>query len=422
MSDMILNNCHIVNHDTELKNRTIYIDKDRISAIKEKPDPDGLDMKGMTVLPGLIDMHVHLREPGEEHKEDILSGSRAAAKGGFTGICLMPNTKPPADTPQAISFLMKRANETDIVDIYPFGALTKKLESNEITEIYDMIKAGARGFSDDGEGTSSSKILFNAAKYCLRDDILITTHCEDKAFTEGGQINDSRIALETGLKGIPHIDEDIIVYRNLSIASYLGSRMHIAHVSSSHSLDIIENFKNRGDNVTCEVTPHHLLFNDGVYKNFDTNYKVKPPLRTENDRKALISALKNGIIDIIATDHAPHQIYEKEVEFEAAPFGILGLETALVSLYTYLIKDNTLSFRDIARSMAYNPSRILGIEEHYIKEGAYADITVFNTDANTSIDRDFISSKSFNTPFKDKTLDGRIELTIRKGRIVYEAE
>ena len=233
-------------------------------------------------------------------------------------------------------------------------------------------------------------------------------------------INESKISLETGLKGIPSIDETTSVFRNLSIASYLNAPMHIAHISLAETLSIIKDFKKKNNRITCEVTPHHLIFNEQIHKTFNTNYKVKPPLRSIRDNKALLKGIIDGSIDVIATDHAPHQLYEKEVEFIFAPFGMIGLETALPSLYSYFIKTNKLSFNHLAKTMAYKPSKILHIEEHSIKEGNQANITVFNPNVEISVDRKYIKSKSINTPFWNKKLSGAVEYTIYKGRIVYK--
>lgn len=420
MTDRILRNCTVYNPDEKLRNVDIHIKGNKISKISKSVKGKGEDMSGMIVLPGLIDMHVHLREPGEEHKEDMRSGIMAAVSGGFTGICTMPNTNPPIDNPQSITYIGNTASQINKCAVYPFGALSKNLEGKEITEMYDMLKAGAFGFTDDGAGTQNPKLLFNALKYASKCNTVMTTHCEEKNLTEDGQINESVISLETGLKGMPYIEETISVFKNLSVANYLHSRMHIAHISLAKTLNIIKDFRKENDLITCEVTPHHLLFDETVHKSFNTNFKVKPPLRSKKDKQALLRGIVNGYIDVIATDHAPHQIYEKEVEFIYAPFGMIGMETALSSLYTSFIKTNKMSFSHIARTMAYNPSRILGIEEHKIKEGADADITVFNPGINVNIDRDFIKSKSVNSPFMNKVLQGAVEMTFYKGKRVFK--
>lgn len=420
MTNRILRNCTVYNPDKTLKNVDIFIRKGHIEKISKSVKGKGEDMTGMIVLPGLIDMHVHLREPGEEHKEDMKSGINAAIAGGFTGICTMPNTNPPIDNPQSITYIRNTANDIGKCAVYPFGALSKGLEGKEITEMYDMIKAGAYGFTDDGNGTANPRLLFNAMKYVSKYNALMTTHCEEKDLTEEGQINESVISLETGLKGMPYIEETISVFRNLSIANYLRTRLHIAHISLAKTLSIVKDFRMDNNLITCEVTPHHLIFDETVHKSFNTNFKVKPPLRAKRDKNALLKGLVNGHIDVIATDHAPHQIYEKEVEFIFAPFGMIGLETALSSLYTYFIKTNKMSFNHIAKTMAYNPSRILQVNERIIKEGSEAHITVFNPHRDIHVDRSFIKSKSINSPFINKDLNGTVERTIYKGKHVFK--
>ncbi len=421
MSEKILKNCTIYNYDKIIKRSDIFIKDNKIMKIAPASNrTKGIDLNNCIVLPGLIDMHVHFREPGEEHKEDIKTGIDAAIKGGFTGICTMPNTSPPIDNPQSITYIKTIGKNINKCDIMPFGSLTKNLEGKEITEMYDMIKAGAIGFSDDGEGTSNSLILMNAMKYISESNTIISTHCEDKFLTEGGQINESVISLETGLKGMPYIEETISVFKTLSLAEYLKTNVHIAHISLSKTLDIIRSFKKNNSGITCEVTPHHLIFNETIHKTFNTIFKVKPPLRTATDNNALLKGIVNGYIDVIATDHAPHQIYEKEVEFNAAPFGMIGLETALISLYSYFIKSNKMNFTHIAKTMSYNPSKILNTDERYIKAGNIANITVFNPLIKSKINHSFIRSKSQNNPFLNKTLDGGMEMTIYRGKIVYK--
>ncbi len=421
MTELILKNCTIINHDKKLKNKDIVIKNNKIIKIKNSTkSKKGIDLSGMIVLPGLVDMHAHFREPGEEYKEDLYSGSMSAIKGGYTAVAIMPNTKPPLDSSQSIAYIKNREKEIGLIDILPFGAISKEMKSEEITEMYYMIKSGAVGFSDDGYGTYNSKLLYNALRYVSKYNVIISTHCEDTDLSADGQINESNISLETGLNGIPEIEEDIVVYRNASIATYLKAPLHIAHISTKSTLDVIKLFKKKNKKLTCEVTPHHLIFNEKIHKTFNTNYKIKPPLRTEKDNKALLNGIINNQIDVIATDHAPHQIFEKEVEFIVAPFGMLGLETSLVSLYHYFIKKNKLDYSHIAKTMAYNPSKILNIEEHYIKEGNIANITVFNPHKKTVFNQENLYSKSQNTPFINKTLNGAVEYTIYKGKIVYK--
>lgn len=420
MNNLTLKNCTIVNHDRIERERDIVIKNGKITEIKKhSPNTKGIDVRGMLVMPSFVDMHSHLREPGEEFKEDVFSGSSAALSGGFTSIAVMPNTNPPLDNPQSILYIKKREAEFGDIELLPLGALTKKMESVEITEMYDMLRAGARGFSDDGKGTSNPRVFLNALRYASRFDVLVSVHCEEKSLSEGGQINESDVSIKSGLSGIPAIEEDIAIYRNLRIASYLKTKLHIAHVSTADSLALVKDFKKRGTMATCEVTPHHLLFDETVHYSYDTNYKMKPSLKKKSDVKALIEGVNNGHVDAIATDHAPHQIYEKEVEFIFAPFGIIGFETAFSSLYTYLVKANKVDIKTLVRLMAYNPARLMKADEREIKIGNAANITVFNPEAEVTVDRDFLKSRSVNTPFYSKKLSGRVEMTIFRGKKVF---
>lgn len=421
MPELILKNCTIVNHDKIIKNTDITIKNSKIESIG-KTSEKGMDCSDMLVFPGLVDMHAHFREPGEEYKEDIRTGALAAAKGGYTSVAIMPNTKPPLDNPQSISYIKNREKQIGTVEILPFGAISKGMESKEITEMYFMLEEGAIGFSDDGPGTADSGILYNAMRYASRFGCLISTHCEDRSLSEDGQINESEISLRTGLSGIPYIEETIIVYRNLSIAQYTGSRLHIAHVSAGDSLDLIKKSKKKYPGISCEVTPHHLIFDESVHLTFNTDMKVKPALKSKKDRLALIKGIADGSVDAIATDHAPHQIFEKEVEFKAAPFGMIGLETALPAIYSNLVMANQMDVRQIANLMAYNPARLLKIAPRIIEEGAEANITVFNPNEKTLINADFLGSKSVNTPFLNTELHGSVTMTIAKGKLIYSVK
>lgn len=413
-------NCTIVNHDKIMKGYDIAVENGIIKSIeKSKQSSSGFDCSDFLVFPGLVDLHSHLREPGEEYKEDIFSGCSAAVKGGYTAIAVMPNTAPPIDNPQSISYIKKREAEFGKISILPLGALTKGLESAEITEMYEMVRSGAAGFSDDGKGTTNSKVFLNALRYASKLNAFISVHCEERTLSEGGFINESAISVETGLNGIPSIEEEIAVFRNLTIASYLKSRLHIAHISTKRSLSIIRDFKKQNEGITCEVTPHHLIFNENVHKTFNTNYKVKPPLRSESDRKALVKGIIDGSIDVIATDHAPHQLFEKEVEFIYAPFGMIGFETALQSIYTYLVKPNLIDIKSVAALMAYNPARIIGADERYIKEGAKANLTIFDPNAEETVEAENIVSRSCNTPLIGSKLRGSVVKTVFNGREVY---
>ncbi|MEO0288651.1 MAG: dihydroorotase [candidate division WOR-3 bacterium] len=419
MNNLVLKNCNIVNYDKIEKNKTVVIKNGIITSIENGGKQEGIDLKGKYLFPSFVDLHSHLREPGEEFKEDIFTGCESALSGGYTSIVIMPNTKPPIDNPQSITYIKKREQEFGRIEIYPLGALTKNMESIEITEMYDMLKSGAKGFSDDGTGTKNSRVFFNALRYISRFDTFVSVHCEDKNLTEGGQINESDVSIKTGLSGIPYIEEDIAVYRNLKIATYLKTGLHIAHISTKDTLSLIKDFKKKNKKITCEVTPHHLIFDESVHFMYDTNFKVKPSLKSKTDVEYLIKGINDGSIDAIATDHAPHQVYEKEVEFIYAPFGIIGFETSFPSLYTNLVLKNKTDLKTIVKLLAYNPAKILNIDERYIKTGNVANLTVVDLDKEITVDRSFIKSKSINTPFFNKKLFGSIEMTILKGKIVF---
>ncbi|MDD3803427.1 MAG: dihydroorotase [bacterium] len=423
MNNISFLNCTVVNHDKIKKNQDITIKNGKIDRIQNhSSNSKGINLDGKCVMPSLVDMHSHLREPGEEFKEDVFSGSFAALAGGFTSIAVMPNTTPPLDNPQSILYIKKREAEFKNIELLPLGALTKKMESIEITEMYDMLRAGAKGFSDDGKGTSNPRVFMNALRYASRFDVLVSVHCEEKNLSEGGQINESGVSIRAGLPGIPSIEEDIAIYRNLRIASYLNTPLHIAHISTGDSLNLIRDFKKKKAKATCEVTPHHLLFDETVHYDYDTNYKMKPSLKSKSDVKALLNGINNGDIDAIATDHAPHQIYEKEVEFIYAPFGIIGFETALPSLYTHLVKQNKTSLSNLVKLLSYNPAKLMKIDERVIEEGNEANLIVFNPDAEITVNRSFLKSRSINTPFISKKLFGKVEMTFFRGRKVYSGE
>ncbi|HAF08037.1 MAG: dihydroorotase [bacterium] len=422
MNSLILKNCNIVNFDKIEKNKTVIIKNGVITSIENSSKDKGIDLKGKYLLPSFVDLHSHLREPGEEFKEDLFTGCEAALSGGYTSIVIMPNTKPPIDNPQSVTYLKKRELEFGRIEIFPLGALTKNMESVEITEMYDMLKAGAKGFSDDGIGTKNSRVFLNALRYISRFDSFISVHCEDRNLSEGGQINESDVSIKTGLSGIPFIEEDITVYRNLRIATYLKTALHIAHISTKDTLSLIKDFKKKNQKITCEVTPHHLIFDESVHFNYDTNLKVKPPLKSKRDVDSLVKGINDGSIDAIATDHAPHQIYEKEVEFIYAPFGIIGFETSFPSLYTNLVLKNKTDIKTLVKLLSYNPAKILNIDERYIKTGNLANLVVVDLEKEVNVDRKFIKSKSINTPFFNKKLFGSIDMTILKGRIVFRRD
>ena len=380
-----------------------------------------IDARGKLVVPGLIDMHVHLREPGREDEETIVSGSEAAVAGGFTSICCMPNTDPPLDSQEKIKFVLERA-QTAKCRVYPIGAVTKKQEGKELAELGDMFAAGAVAFTDDGHPVMSSEVMRRALEYSKMFDVPIIDHCEDLGLSQNGVMNESFVSTTLGLPGIPAVAEETMVYRDIKLAEYTGARVHIAHVSTAGSVESIREAKKKNIAVTAEVTPHHFTLTDETIKTFDTNYKMKPPLRTRADVEALKEGLKDGTIDCIATDHAPHSSEEKEVEFDQAPFGILGLETALGLVVTELIDKGVLTWSQAIAKMTVNPARILKLSAGRIKGGVPADLTVIDPEASWSVDISKFKSKSRNSPFGGRRMKGKVLYTIVEGKVVFRAE
>lgn len=385
------------------------------------PRPDDailLKCDGMWVVPGLMDMHVHLREPGEEYKETIETGTAAAAAGGFTAVAVMPNTNPVNDSSAVTRFIIERTKTAGKVHVYPVAAITKGLKGQELTEFADLLKAGVVAFSDDGRPVSDPGMMRLALEYAKGFGALIISHAEESGLSMGGALNEGRISTLLGLKGIPSAAEDIAVFRDTCLAGLTGSRLHIAHVSTMGAVHIIRQAKARGIKVTAETAPHYFSLTEDAVLGYDTNAKMNPPLRTEEDRFAVIEGLKDGTIDVIATDHAPHSRLEKEREFETAANGIIGLETAL-PLALELVRSGALTPLGLLRRMALNPRRILGIHGGSLKPGETADLCVIDPEAVFVVNRENLKSRSLNTPFLGKTLKGRAMLTLLGGRVVH---
>ena len=377
-----------------------------------------VDAKGKIVVPGLIDMHTHLREPGREDEETIYSGSCSAVAGGFTSVCCMPNTEPPIDNQETVKFVYAKAKEAKC-KIFCVGAVTKGQKGEELTEILDLVQAGVVAISDDGKPVSNSLVMRNALEYCKMFNLPIISHCEDLSLSSCGVVHEGFVSTSLGMNGIPSIAEEVMVARDLKLAEFTGGRVHIAHVSTQGSVDLIREVKKRGIKVTCETTPHHFTLTDEALKTFDTNAKVNPPLRTKKDVEAIKRGLKDGTIDCIATDHAPHSIEEKEVEFDFAPFGMVGLETALGLVITELINKKILTWPQAIAKLTINPSRILNLKAGRIKRDFPADLTVIDPKASWVVDPKKFQSKSKNSPFGGKKLWGKVCYTIVDGEIVY---
>lgn len=381
-----------------------------------------IDVSGHWVCPGFIDLHVHLREPGQEYKEDIASGLDAAAAGGFTAVCPMPNTKPANDTRAITEMMLARAEEHGGVRLLPFGAVTKGQRGAELTEMADLRDAGAIGVSDDGRCVMNAAVMRHALEYARTFDLLVSQHCEDHDLTEGAQMHEGARSTELGLRGWPRAAEDIIVARDLILAEVTGARYHVAHISSLGAVRLLREAKSRGLRVSAEVTPHHLLFTDEALLSYDTYCKVNPPLREEEDRAALREALADGTIDCIATDHAPHSDLEKDCEFEAASVGINGLESAVASMLQ-LVRDGSLKPLRLVETLSTAPARLIpDFGGGSLREGKRADVTVLDPNARWVLDKRALRSKSHNTPLLDRELTGRPSLTIVGGQIAYELE
>jgi dihydroorotase len=377
-----------------------------------------IDADGRYVLPGLVDAHCHLRDPGYEYKEDIETGTMSAAAGGFTSIACMPNTNPVIDSESVISYIINKARQEGLVNVYPIGAISKGLKGQELAEIGELKFAGAVAISDDGRPVSNSELMKNALLYASMFDISVISHCEDSSLSYEGAMNEGFESTILGLKGIPSASEAIMVARDLILAEYTKTPIHIAHVSTELSVDLIRNAKRRGVKVTAETCPHYFSLTEEACDGFNTLAKVNPPLRTAKDVDAVIEGLKDGTIDIIATDHAPHHEDEKNVEFNLAASGIVGFETALPLAITYLVKPGHLTMEDLVEKMCINPSKLLALNKGTIDIGKSADIIIVDADDEFVVDINKFHSKSKNSPFNGFKLTGSVSYTIVNGNIV----
>jgi len=418
---ILIKNGLIVNSNEQIK-ANILIENENIADITAgEPNADKIiDAKNLLIFPGLIDMHVHFRDPGFEYKDDVITGSESAAAGGVTTALPMANTNPVNDNASITKAMIKKANKRALIDLLPIGAITQGFGGNKVVEMGDMIEAGAVAFSDDGLPVSSSAVMRAALEYSKYFGSFVINHSEDCSLCRNGVMNEGKISTKLGLKGMPSEQEEIMIARDLLLAKLTGGHIHIAHVSSAWSLKLIEFAKKEGINVTCEVTPHHFTFSDKYLLTYDTNFKMSPPLRTEDDVKAVRKYLKNGIVDIIATDHAPHHKDEKFVEFDKAPFGILGLQT-LVPLTLNLVKDGVITLERMAELTSANPAKILKLKNKgKIAKGYLADIAIIDQNREYIYDNKLNKSKSRNSPLMDKKLVGANVMTIKSGRIVYD--
>ncbi|MBI5573178.1 MAG: dihydroorotase [Elusimicrobia bacterium] len=379
-----------------------------------------IDAKGKIVVPGLIDIHTHLREPGREDEETIRTGTSAAAVGGFTTICCMPNTNPVIDSVSGVKFVFATAHQEGVVNVLPIGAITKKSEGLELAEIGKMKNAGIVAISDDGKPVMNANIMRRALEYCKMLDIPVISHCEDANLSALGEMNEGYISTLLGLKGIPKQAEEIMVARDIALCELTEGKLHIAHVSTAHSVELIRDAKKRGIKVTAETAPQYFSLTDEEVKisNYNTNTKVNPPLRTKEDVNAILRGLADGTIDCIASDHAPHLIEEKEQEYKIAPFGIIGLETTLPLVITNIVNEKILSLSSAISKLTYNPAKILGLEKGTLAVGSDADITIIDLNKTKPIQK--FESKCKNSPFIGMKLTGFATTTIVAGKIIME--
>ena len=388
--------------------------KGKLKKIQDKAKT--IDATGRFVLPGLVDMHVHLREPGFEHKETISTGTHAAVRGGFTSVCCMPNTSPVNDNAGITEYILRKAQEEGKCNVFPIGAVTKGQRGEELAEFGMMLEEGCVAFSDDGRPVVDSRIMRRALEYSRAFGTCIISHSEDPSLSLDGVMNEGLLSQSLGLQGIPRQAEETMVYRDVALAELTGGRVHIAHVSTEGSVRIIREAKSRGINVTAETCPHYFSVTEAACDGFNANAKVNPPLRTDSDVIAIKEGLRDGTLDVIATDHAPHHRNEKQREFDQAPPGISGLETAL-GLTLNLVREGVMDMTDLASKMSLNPSLILGLERGTLSEGALADIAIIDADAEYKVNIDEFYSKGKNTPFADWTLKGRAVATIVEGKV-----
>jgi dihydroorotase len=380
-----------------------------------------IEAAGKLVCPGFIDMHVHLREPGEEYKETVATGTRAAAAGGFTAVCCMANTRPVNDNRSVTDYILAKAASEGVVRVYPIGAVTRGLQGKELAELAELAEAGCVAFSDDGKCVMNAELYRRAMEYTLPFATTVISHAEDHELSRGGSMHEGVVSTELGLRGIPAAAEDVMVARDIVLAELTGAHVHIAHLSTAGAVRLVRDGKARGVRVTAEVTPHHLLLTDEAVRTWDASAKMAPPLRTKRDAEALLEALADGTIDCVATDHAPHAVADKEGEFDRAANGIVGLETAWTLLYDRLVRPGALPLGTLVSRLSRDPARLLGLPGGTLSVGAPADVTLIDPDAAVTIEPARFASRSRNTPFGGWTATGRPWTTIVGGTIVWQA-
>lgn len=424
MSDLLLKGGRVIDPSQKLDEVADVLIRDgKIAEVGKDLKAENVEVKdvtGMIVCPGLVDIHCHLREPGLERKETIATGTRAAAAGGFTTVLPMPNTAPVADSPASILYVRDRAKEVGVVHVYPIGAITKGSKGQELAEMSAMADAGAVAFSDDGRPVDSSRMMRLAMEYSLITKLPLIAHEEDLALVDDGDMNEGAVSTVLGLRGNPAAAEETMIARDIILARLTGARLHIAHVSTAHGVQLIREAKAEGLPITAEVTPHHLTLTEEAVRTYDTNTKVNPPLRTKEDVDALIEGLKDGTIDCVATDHAPHTVEDKVVEYHYAANGISGFETALPVLWTELVQEGRLTAMELIDKMSTSAAKIMNLPAGTLETGAAADVIVIDPDTILAVDKNEFYSKGKNTPYHERLLSGWPMLTVVDGAVVME--
>lgn len=420
---ILIKNGRLINPSENLdKVMDIFVEdgiiKEKAESIEKQADTV-IDAAGCYVMPGLIDLHVHFRDPGLTYKEDIETGSKAAAKGGFTTVCCMPNTKPVVDNVDTVKYIIEKGKKVGLTNVLPVGAVTKDMAGTQITDVEELKKAGICAISEDGKSVMNSGVYRKAMKNAAKANVPVLAHCEDINLVEGGVINLGDKSSELGVKGISNAVEDVIAMRDIMLAKETGATLHLCHCSTKDSVEMVKRAKEEGIKVTAEVCPHHFsMCSDDITSN-DGNFKMNPPLRAREDMEALIKGLQDDIMDVISTDHAPHSAEEKAKDLEHAPFGIVGLETSVALTVTNLVKKGYLTPMQMAAKMSYNPAKVLGIPKGTLDEGKIADITIIDPDKEYTIDVNTFESKGKNTPFDGYKVSGEVEYTILNGKVVY---
>jgi dihydroorotase len=400
----------------------LLLEEGQIRFIDRGDLPEGalrFDLAGRVIVPGMVDIHVHLREPGDEDAETIASGTAAAARGGFVAVASMANTKPPVDDPQSVRFILERARQAGMSRVHPMAAVSRSLEGKQLTEMFDLAEAGAVAFSDDGHTIMDANLMRRALEYAGMLGKPIVTHAEDTNLKGRGVAHEGYMATKLGLMPVPRATEEVIVARDIRLVELTGGRVHVAHVSCHSSVQLIRDAQRRGLRVTGEVTPHHLLLSDRVLETFDPNFKMAPPLREDEDRRALLEGIREGVIAAVATDHAPHTEISKDASFDDAPNGVVGMETAFPALYTGLVLPGHLDLATLVRAFTLGPASVLDLEQGMLSDGGIADLTVLDLEAKWTVKKGEFVGKSANCPWLGETLQGLPVLTVAGGRVLY---